>query len=423
MSRNKKRRNKPEIDDKVLESAESTESTENSAPDEAVESAESSESAGYPASGQSAQNAQSSDIVEPENPDTSQSSSEQSAQNAQSSYTYDPETEAGERHNRFPTAHVEKRRQDKDKKSVFDYEAEAAKLREKEGVSEPSYSRKTKEKKSKKPSEPFEEREISESEEKSLRERFRFDWELEEQILEALDEDAEELADPDSEPEPEPIEVRTISFAQAMQAVFGFIMLVFAIIGMVATGIKISQVIRDSRDTSEQERALEEFIMPLVACDTPTFDGASSLNEDVIITAACWDIIFNPSVYYEYTGGVYSVSYLDIDRRITKLFGPGLSYTHKTVGDTELTFEYDAESGMYKIPAYPRSPAYYPEITAMNEAAAGTELTVCYRLPITNWIPSVDTVEKTMIYTVVPTDTEYNVVAVRIGEIGESEAQ
>ena len=264
--------------------------------------------------------------------------------------------------------------------------------------------------------EEFAERKISDSENKKIHERFKFDWELEEHLLEALDEDVSELEEPE-ESEPEPVEIKSIGWKQALQAVFGLFLLVFAIIGVIATGFKISDVVKASKDTSAQRAYFEDFLMPLVASDAPIFDGASSLNEDVILTAACWDIVFNPSVYYEYSNGVYSVSYLDIDRRITKLFGPGLSYTHKSVGDTELTFEYDEEAGMYYIPAYPRSPAYYPEITAMNRTGAGLELTVCYRLPITNWIESLDTVEKTMIYSVVETDTGYNVTGIRIGEI------
>lgn len=267
----------------------------------------------------------------------------------------------------------------------------------------------------------FVEHKITESESRRLHERFRFDWELEENILEALDEDAEDLTEPE-EPEPEQIHVRTVSFSQIAQTVFGLFILVFSIIGIVATCIKVSDFIKSQSDNSEQIAYFEDFIMPLVAADSPIFDGAASLNEDVIITTACWDIIFNPSVYYEYSGGAYSVSYLDIDRRIAKLYGPGLSYTHKTVGDVEMTFEYDQESGMYSIPAYPRSPAYYPEITDITEAENALELTVNYRLPITNWIESVDNVEKMMIYTVVPTDTDYNVVAIRIGEIVTSEA-
>lgn len=271
------------------------------------------------------------------------------------------------------------------------------------------------------PKEEFAEQKISESERHRLHERFRFDWELEENILEALDEDASELTDPE-ESEPEPIEVKTISFAQAAQTVFGLFILVFSIIGVAATCFKIADFVKAKNDNSEQIAYFEDYLMPLVATDTPIFDGAASLNEDVIITAACWDIILNPSVYYEYTGGRYSVSYLDIDRRITKLFGPGLTYTHKTVGDIEISFEYNEETGMYTIPAYPRSPAYFSDITDITAVEGGYELTVSYKLPITKWIESVDNVEKTMIYTVVPTDTDYNIVAIRIGEIVTSEA-
>ena len=271
--------------------------------------------------------------------------------------------------------------------------------------------------------EGFVEHEITPSESKRLHERFKFDWELEDELIQALDEDASELTDSDEEQEtPVQTETRTVSLGQAVQAIFGLLLIIFGVIGVIATGIKISEVVKDRNDNSEQIAYFEDFIMPLVASDAPIFDGASSLNEDVVIIAACWDIIFNPSVYYEYESGGYNVSYLDIDRRITKLFGPGLSYTHKTVGDTQLTFEYDEETGMYFIPAFPRSPAYYCDITDITEVDGGLELTVRYKLPITNWIKSVDTVEKTMLYTVKPSETDYNIVAIRIGEIGMSEA-
>ncbi len=266
-------------------------------------------------------------------------------------------------------------------------------------------------------------RKISDTENKKLHERFKFDWELEEHLVEALDEDAAELEEEEEDSEPEPLDVKPVNPAKAAQTVFGLFVLIFTIIGVVATGFKIRDIVEAQKDNSEQVEYFEHFLMPLVASDTPIFDGASSLNEDVVITAACWDIIFNPSVYYEYSGGNYQVSYLDIDRRITKLFGPGLTYTHKTVGDVDLSFEYDEETGMYSIPAYPRSPAYYSEVSEINELDGGNlEITVCYKLPITNWIPSLDTVEKTMIYTVTPSETDYNVVAIRLGEIVVSEA-
>lgn len=267
-------------------------------------------------------------------------------------------------------------------------------------------------------------REMTATESKRLHERFRFDWEIEdieENIKGALDEDALDLAEPE-EPEAVPLQGKTVTFAQAVQTVFGLFLLVFSIIGVAATAIKVKQVVDAQKDNSAQVAYFEDFIMPFVASDAPIFEGAQSLNEDVILTTACWDIIFNPSAFYEYSGGNYTVSYLDIDRRITKLFGTGLSYTHKTVGDTELTFEYNEDTGMYSIPAYPRSPAYYPEITDITEVSGGYELTVCYRLPITNWIESVDDVEKTLVYTVVPSETDYNIVAMRIVDIADSEA-
>ena len=112
------------------------------------------------------------------------------------------------KHNRFQTLHTthsgEKKR--REKPHIFDYEAEAAKLMKAEGGANPEAGEADKEDK-----EEFEEHKITSGEEKRLRERFKFDWELEEHILEALDEDVSDLTDPDEEAEPEPIVSRTTS--------------------------------------------------------------------------------------------------------------------------------------------------------------------------------------------------------------------
>lgn len=297
------------------------------------------------------------------------------------------------------------------------------------GAGSQNKKNKKKKKKSAQKSDGIKENKDAEDAEKDERDgekkKFRFDWELEENLIAALDEDAMDLTEA-TEDESEPIEIEgksAITLAQAAQTVFGLFLLIFSIIGVAATGIKLYQLHEAQSDNSAQLETFEQFLLPLAACDAPTFDGAPSLNEDVMISAACWDIVFHPSAFYERTGESYKVSYIDVDRRITKLFGPGLSYSHKTVGDTELKFSYDEETGMYLIPAFPRSNAYYPDVTEVKELDGGAlELTVCYHLPITNWIDSVDTVEKTMIYTLQPDGEDYIVSAIRIGEIDLSEA-
>ncbi len=262
-------------------------------------------------------------------------------------------------------------------------------------------------------------------EEKSDRKRFRFDWELEENLIEALDEDAMDLTEA-SEDEAEPIEIEgksAVTLRQAAQTAFGLFLLIFAIIGVAATVIKAVHLVEAKKDNSELLAQYEDFILPLAAIDAPTFDSADALNEDVMISAACWDIIFNPSSFYEFSAGSYTVSSLDIDRRITKLFGAGHVYSHKTVGDTELQFDYSEETGMYRIPAYPRSQAYYPDVVSETETEdGGIEITVEYRQPIEIWMSADDHVEKTMIYTLTQTDTGYNVSAIRIGAIDSTEA-
>ncbi len=281
----------------------------------------------------------------------------------------------------------------------------------------------------KKPDEPIEEseqpddkkskrkkklKEISETAEK---ERKELDEQVKEILDDALDEDTESLGVAEDEQDSSTV---NISLSQVLTAIFGAVVLGFAIFGIVTAIIDYQAYVKSKSDNSALISSLEKLVLPLSAADVPSFENTSLLNQDVIITAACWDVILNPSSTYTSENGYYSISYFEIDSRIIKLFGSGLSYTHGTVGDEELSFEYDESTGMYSIPVSPRSMAYYAVVQEIEPTDSGYTIQIAYYVPITEWISTDSSPEKIMTCTVTQSGLSYTISSLQVSEIVSS---
>lgn len=232
---------------------------------------------------------------------------------------------------------------------------------------------------------------------------------------EALDEDAEDLGHPENTAAIQ--NATKISLRQVASTLFGFFVLLFAIFGIISTVSRVTAYVQSLNDDSVMVESFTDLVSPLVAADTSVFEDAKMISEDVLITSACWDIIFNPDTSYTAVDGQYTVSYLDIDKRIAGLFGAGLTYTHKTVGDEELVFEYDEDSGMYTIPAYPKAPAYVAKVVEYAPTSEGYKLKVEYVLPMTELINADVTPDKVMIFSLRASGSGYVISSLELGEL------
>ncbi|MCD7846755.1 MAG: hypothetical protein LUG49_01780 [Oscillospiraceae bacterium] len=250
-------------------------------------------------------------------------------------------------------------------------------------------------------------KEISENTEKERKEVMEI-------LDDALDEDSESLGVSEDTEETPSV---NISLSQILTAVFGLVVLGFAIFGIVTAVIDYRAYVESRNDNSALINSLERLVLPLSAADVPSFENTSLLNQDVIITAACWDVILNPSSTYTSENGYYSISYFEIDSRIIKLFGSGLSYTHGTVGDEELSFEYDESTGMYSIPVSPRSMAYYAVVQDIEATDDGYTIQIAYYMPINNWTSTDASPEKIMTCTVTGSGLSYSISSLQVSEI------
>ncbi|MCD7784979.1 MAG: hypothetical protein LUH18_05290 [Oscillospiraceae bacterium] len=252
-------------------------------------------------------------------------------------------------------------------------------------------------------------KEISENTEKERKEVMEI-------LDDALDEDTESLGVSEDEDSEESSSIN-ISLSQIFSAIFGLIVLGFAIFGVVTAVIDYRDYVESKNDNSALINSLERLVLPLSAADVPSFESTSLLNQDVIITAACWDVILNPSSTYTSENGYYSISYFEIDSRIIKLFGSGLSYTHGTVGDEELSFKYDESTGMYSIPVSPRSMAYYAVVQRIEATDDGYTIEIAYYMPINEWTSTDNSPEKITTCTVTGSGLSYTISSLQVSEI------
>ena len=242
------------------------------------------------------------------------------------------------------------------------------------------------------------------------------DDQFKEMIDDALDENVKNLGILDDNSS----QSSGISLSQILTTLFGLFVIGFAVFGIVSAGFKIHSYVEYKNSNIERIEYFERLVLPLSACDAPTFENVSVLNNDVIISAACWDVILSPSTSYVPENGSYKISYLDIDTRINKLFGRGLTYTHTTVGDEELMFVYDEDTGMYSIPTTPRTLAYFACVDELVPDENGYILTVSYKTPLTNWISTNTSADKIMTYHVVGNGLTYNIASLEIKEISNA---
>lgn len=169
--------------------------------------------------------------------------------------------------------------------------------------------------------------------------------------------------------------------------VFGAVVLIFAVIGLVSTITAAVRGISGLLDNSRRKEELEWLIAPVVMQDPPAFESPDKLTNTTVITAGVWRLIMNEDLsrYPADDFNFLTVPQSDIEVQIKSLFGD-VEYNHETVGDSELLITYDSENKCYIIPAVPHVLPYTPDVQEISAHEDGTlTLTVGYIPPGLVW--------------------------------------
>lgn len=163
-------------------------------------------------------------------------------------------------------------------------------------------------------------------------------------------------------------------------AVFGTVVLIFAIIGVVATAIGITKVTTDIIENKSQKEMFKRTVFPLVILDPPAFDSIDKLDSRTILSAGIWDFIMfeDKSKYVKDDLGNMTVPDVDIEAHITKVFGKSAVIEHQELTDSEMQILYDPEGKVYMIPSAASMMSYVPHIEKVSRKGDEYTVTVGY---------------------------------------------
>lgn len=173
-------------------------------------------------------------------------------------------------------------------------------------------------------------------------------------------------------------------------ALVGAIILIFAAVGFVTTIVLASSWVASKMDNQEQKNQFADFIYPLVMLDPPTFDSVGKLGSSTILSAGAWNFIMNAdkSKYEKDEFGFMTVPQSDLEVYATQLFGEGLVFEHQSLGDSEFSFTYNLEDGVYYISDSSLFFSYTPRVTQIEYKANKIHLRVEYIAPSFRWSSS-----------------------------------
>ncbi len=206
--------------------------------------------------------------------------------------------------------------------------------------------------------------------------------------------------------------------AQTFYFLVGLFFTVMSVIGIVVTAKSVINFAKNVSDDSKQKQEFAKYIYPVVVTDPAAFESVNDLSDEAIIKAALWDIIiYDDSAKYtkDASNNMY-VPYIQVENHAKSLFGT-TNIVHATVVfSEELTFFYDSESRMYKVPVSPQLFPNSPVVSEIDKVGERYTLTVDYQEPTPNWelmdedyVPGI---KKTMEYVLTKYNDSYTIIAI-----------
>lgn len=175
----------------------------------------------------------------------------------------------------------------------------------------------------------------------------------------------------------------------------GIVVSILSVIGLISSIHFAYDVIYGVVDNSAQKEEFAAYIYPVIIADPPAVDTATQLSSDTVLTAAIWDIIlYADKDKYTQEYGNITVPQVDVENHAARLFGSGLRFEHKTLGDIVLPFYYNEETASYMIPVSPQFFPYSPRVEEISRDGDVYILRVGYISPSPAWMVRNDAEEQ-----------------------------
>ena len=197
--------------------------------------------------------------------------------------------------------------------------------------------------------------------------------------------------------------------------------ILLALIGVIAVIYGAVQLYGKLTDNSKLLRQIERQIQPVMMFDPVPFDNIQDVDNKVLVKTSIWSCMYSDKrVSYTYDdNGMILIPVSDVEVAAVKLYGPEVKLTHTSLDEDGISYTYDAENNVYRVPMMAQGGYYTPMVVDMQKNGDVYEVTVGYVAPGASWTTTEDgdsytpTPDKYMIYRMKKEDGEYYIVGIK----------
>ena len=197
--------------------------------------------------------------------------------------------------------------------------------------------------------------------------------------------------------------------------------ILLALIGVIAVIYGAVQLYGKLTDNSKLLRQIERQIQPVMMFDPAPFDNIQDVDNKVLVKTSIWSCMYSDkrgSYTYD-DNGMILIPVSDVEVAAVKLYGPEVKLTHTSLDEDGISYTYDAENNVYRVPMMAQGGYYTPMVVDMQKNGDVYEVTVGYVAPGASWTTTEDgdsytpTPDKYMIYRMKKEDGEYYIVGIK----------
>lgn len=201
----------------------------------------------------------------------------------------------------------------------------------------------------------------------------------------------------------------------------GFLFTLLALVGAGTVIFAATRLVHTAFfDDTEDRQNYQVLLAPLVAMDPAPFESLDNANPDMLLEAAIWAALDYEDTT-KYSRNEYDQIILptvDVERYLSRMYGPSFSFTHHSFFDLDIEFVYDESLSAYIIPITSQSGSYMPRVVRIQNVGGSRVLTVAYMQYSTSAVDivtdsSAQTTSKYMEYVLVRESGGYYIHALR----------
>ena len=175
------------------------------------------------------------------------------------------------------------------------------------------------------------------------------------------------------------------SRASRYAAPIGGVFIILCLIGLVSLVGSCFQFTRNLLDNSTAKHNYDSMLLPVVMFDPPPFEDPPTLRAVDLLMYSVWAAVLgdNRDIYEYDDNASMVIPASDVDMAAYKLFGPGVTLSHSSFGDYDISYVYDESTKSYHVPVRAITGFYTPRVEDIFKKDDVIQLKVGYVPPAT----------------------------------------